>query len=184
MGGISNVKSQLFANPPEGQLQVTARRRKTATATNTIVAGTVGGTTVLNVVLDAADTLQPNDAILFDFVLAELSATATGVNLVSMAFLIEDTTQTKFIPIAQPILTVIAIPVTPPSGVITNPQPALWTSNDIGFGLESLPEPVPPVDQPLKLTLLALGQNTTAAAINLTTKLLVFYRIVRGLQEG
>jgi len=180
-GGFTAVAQGLYSE--SFGLQITPRRRKQASITNNVLAGLQGGTTVLNVALDAADTLQAGDGLLIDFILAKLSAAAPGLVMVQLAFAIEDTTQTKTIPIGQGTLTTLSVGAVPTAAVLS-PTPPLWSAIDIGFGLNNQPAAVPATDQPLKLTLIAIANNPTGAAINLTTQLVCFYRIVRGLQEG
>lgn len=184
-GGYQTLGGQLFANTPDAEFQVTARRRKSKTLTVSVPASP--GTATLTVLLpiDAPDILQPNDAYLVDLLQASFLATAPGITVQVLTAFLQTVTGSIF-PLGTPVQTLATVPSA--LGVFANsaltPTPNLLTSLDIGFVTQGQLGPLTPANQPLSFALFAQFANSTAGAINASVFALAFYRLVRGLQEG
>lgn len=183
MGAVGQLKSQLFATPLEGQLQITARRRKFATSGATSIPATGTATATATIVIDIADVLQEPDAYQFDFVLATFLAASPGITVNSLSLLILSQQNVVF-PIANPTITLTAVPIGKPASAAAGVNPILWTSRDLNFGITQVLAALSAVQQPLNIQLQGQFANSTAGAINVTMNLFCFYRLVRGLQEG
>lgn len=185
-GGFTELSRQLFTTQLPA-LQVSPRRRKIASDTQTIPAtGTFH--TVPIALMDLADDLSaPGDGLIFDLIqVNHVPAAGPGITVQTSFLVIEDGQNRQFA-IGQPLATlpIVGKQAADFSQWQWGPVPLL-SSIDISFGMGSGLKPVgkgAPI-QPLGFRLVTLFGNSSAGAIAVTSNLLVFYRVVRGLQEG
>lgn len=188
--GYEALARELFSSQlPD--LQVTPRRRKANSTTNSIAAGAVGYVQS-SVAMDSTDNLKTGDAVFFDYIMAAWGGNqalggAQYLLLESLAFQLLDQVG-NFATIDSPDWGQIVNQQGTQNVVSLVPskfeiQPKLWTTQDINFVLRGTPDPVL-LNQPLKFQVTGAFFNNGAAANTAQINLSIFYRIVRGLQEG
>jgi hypothetical protein len=179
----------LYADAP--QLEITARRRKFISISNSIAAGATGYV-VASLAMDATDVLQEGDGVLIDFAMAAASGnqaiTNPGTTTQGIALYVQDTVTTS-----EPIADVaggdslILLPQNVSLQAATfdlTPARRLWTSRDLNFQIRHAPAALPPANQPIKFAAAGFFTNAGGAANTVQINFSIFYRVVRGLQEG
>lgn len=179
--GYGQLAGQLYSQ--SFALQVSNRRRKNVA--NAAVAVPANGTAQVTstIVMDLADVLAAGDALLFDLLQLYSNAPVAGLSITQMTFAITNGALKAWV-LGNPTVTLVQVPSGGVSNVAQLSLGGLWTSLDIGFGLNKAPGPVAAADQPLNLDIVATYTNSTAAAINVSQSFMAFYRVVKGLQEG
>lgn len=195
--GIEEFRKALYSSPPRDELQVTPRRRLFKSTT-----GLAAAAAVINFgsIVSLVDTLNPGDAILIDGCIGNFSGnqapTNPGLTLADCSLQLGDVSTNFFWQIGSPSRTMPITPLPNRAGWATSvpivfdtpgtPSGAsLWTSRDLKFVIsQGNPTDLAAADQPLKFILLATFINNSAAAETCAIDLLMFYRLVRGLQEG
>jgi len=185
-GGFAELERQLYTTQGP-DLFVSPRRRKIASDTQSIPAtGTFH--TVPATTMDVADDLSaPGDGLIFDLIqVMHTPAAGPGLTVTMAQFIIEDGQGHQFF-IGQPTATLATVTKQAADASLWRFDPLpLLTSVDIHFGQLGIPSPLqkgPPI-QPLLFRAVTDFANASAGALSVTSNLTIFYRIVRGLQEG
>lgn len=179
MAGLFTLSQGLY-NQPAPILAVDRPHRHSVSATTSAVANSQ--TTLITSVPGDGLTFSVNDALLLDMMILNLEASVPGAGLASAsAFL--DMGNGPVFTVAQVITTALNIPDSTPIAVILQPYNPLMLAGDMAaFGAAA-----GPLNFPLTLKQITLSaglQNSTAAAITVSSTFLVRYRKVSGQQDG
>lgn len=174
-GGYEELNRQLFSEA--ASLQVTPRRRL---ATN-VALNTVAGNNDFNITFGAPDKLlNPGDGFLFEAALLLLNTTSLSMNIESAALTVQPQGSIVIFPLGD-CKSVPQSATSIGSNLVIDllPENKLWTFLDfnslIGAQLTT-------TNQPLGLRMQFTVADSNAEAVS--GRAILFYRFVRGLQEG
>lgn len=183
--GYAKLSEQLYSETYD--LQVSPRRRLVLDVASSGIA-TVAGDAELQLALNAQDSLlNPGDGFLFDAATLLLTAPNPTFTVNGMSFVVSQKGQIVLFGLGECRATTGQVQVNGSVAFfcVLTPDPALWTLSDFNAlmkGATMGSGPLTSANQPL--TFKFQFNLTDSGAQLLGGRALVFYRLVRGLQEN